>query len=554
MSFFAILFTFYGLPIHILRDVVLTVRSFVRRIADFLRYRNATRDMNERYPDATAEEVANEEVCIICREEMTPWEQPGGEGEAAGRGDAAPARRPAGAVSDRLRPKKLPCGHILHFACLRSWLERQQNCPTCRRPVVSTTRARIYPGQGNDNRRANAGVVGQQPDAGQAPAGGQGQLGQGQAGARVFNFGPLRVGFGAGRGDLFRNLAQQVQGRDPQGAQANPNEPAQPGRQQIGFGFGFGRAAAPPVNQPPQPNTSGIQQQLSQIELQITQEINNLRITADQLHTVRLLQAELARLRSAQTNPNGLGAVPTNPTVTTVPAYASQPIISSTVQRQVTVNQTSSMGSGDSQLPEGLTLPEGWTLVPLQRVEQLPVNLGQSGPSFIPPSSHAGAPPPPPFASASHTNHTNPTGNPTVTTGIGQRAGPETTTLNQSNIDTTHTNSVSSSTNVSVPSTAMYSEPNVETPEARSTERTGQTVGTDGTARSASPPLGSSWTEVSSDGLLDKQDVHQSAANGSHGGESAESSHTNGHVEETERDEKGKAKAVTVEDVDDDTA
>ena len=27
-------------------------------------------------------------------------------------------------------PKKLQCGHIFHFHCLRSWLERQQSCPT----------------------------------------------------------------------------------------------------------------------------------------------------------------------------------------------------------------------------------------------------------------------------------------------------------------------------------------------------------------------------------------------------------------------------------------
>jgi len=33
-------------------------------------------------------------------------------------------------------PKKLICGHIFHFHCLRSWLERQQTCPTCRRPVI----------------------------------------------------------------------------------------------------------------------------------------------------------------------------------------------------------------------------------------------------------------------------------------------------------------------------------------------------------------------------------------------------------------------------------
>jgi E3 ubiquitin-protein ligase synoviolin len=38
-----------------------------------------------------------------------------------------------------ITPKKLPCGHIFHFYCLRSWLERQQSCPTCRRSVLENT-------------------------------------------------------------------------------------------------------------------------------------------------------------------------------------------------------------------------------------------------------------------------------------------------------------------------------------------------------------------------------------------------------------------------------
>ena len=28
--------------------------------------------------------------------------------------------------------KKLPCNHIFHRSCLRSWFQRQQTCPTCR--------------------------------------------------------------------------------------------------------------------------------------------------------------------------------------------------------------------------------------------------------------------------------------------------------------------------------------------------------------------------------------------------------------------------------------
>ena len=30
--------------------------------------------------------------------------------------------------------RQLPCGHLLHLACLKLWSEQQQTCPTCRAP------------------------------------------------------------------------------------------------------------------------------------------------------------------------------------------------------------------------------------------------------------------------------------------------------------------------------------------------------------------------------------------------------------------------------------
>ena len=35
--------------------------------------------------------------------------------------------------------KKLPCGHIFHASCLRSWFQRQQTCPTCRMDILRQT-------------------------------------------------------------------------------------------------------------------------------------------------------------------------------------------------------------------------------------------------------------------------------------------------------------------------------------------------------------------------------------------------------------------------------
>ncbi|KAJ6103323.1 hypothetical protein N7486_005750 [Penicillium sp. IBT 16267x] len=346
LIFFAILLTFYGLPIHILRDVVVTIRSFGRRIMDFLRYRNATRDMNERYPDATAEEVGREEVCIICREDMVP-------AHPAPPGGNAPPAANARPVPDRLRPKKLPCGHILHFACLRSWLERQQNCPTCRRPVV---------GAGPQGTGANAGngAGGQQNGVGGNQAPGQPGGQEGLPRARVYQLGPFRIGFGAIRGDLLHNLQNQInQGNAPpqHAANANPQGARQGG---LAFGFGRGPAPAPPADAQNQPIASpstltNINSQLQQIEQQIAQEVFALRAATDQLRHVRSLQMELDRLRLNQTTTSASATSPLPGTsgITTRQQFASSP-------------GTVPLNAGDPRLPEGLNLPAGWTLVPLQ--------------------------------------------------------------------------------------------------------------------------------------------------------------------------------------------
>lgn len=131
LIFCIVIFLNHGFPIHILRDVYMTLRSFMARWTDLMRYRRATRNMDEQYPDATAAELeaAGDHTCIICREEMV----------ARGDGSEPDSDGP------NVTPKKLACGHIFHFHCLRSWLERQQACPTCRRDVLNPARAPATP-------------------------------------------------------------------------------------------------------------------------------------------------------------------------------------------------------------------------------------------------------------------------------------------------------------------------------------------------------------------------------------------------------------------------
>ncbi|QRV96606.1 E3 ubiquitin-protein ligase synoviolin [Ceratobasidium sp. AG-Ba] len=144
LTFFLTVLTYYGLPLNIIRDVFLTARSFVGRVRDLMRYRAATRDMDHRYPDALPAEMEalEDRTCIICREEMVS-------GGVAGAG--------AVAGGPNTTPKKLPCGHIFHFHCLRSWLERQQSCPTCRRTVLESGRPAANTANANGNANAAGG-------------------------------------------------------------------------------------------------------------------------------------------------------------------------------------------------------------------------------------------------------------------------------------------------------------------------------------------------------------------------------------------------------------
>ncbi|XP_060526688.1 E3 ubiquitin-protein ligase synoviolin A isoform X2 [Cylas formicarius] len=170
MAFVGIMVKIYTLPLFAFRPMYYTIRNFKKAFSDVILSRRAIHNMNTLYPDATPEELqAADNVCIICREEMIS------------------------------ASKKLPCNHIFHTSCLRSWFQRQQTCPTCRlnilrTPPTSTTN--------NNNPRAQA----QDPRAPAAPNLGPNQFFNFFAGPNPFqgfnqpaaNVGMQQEGQGAG--------------------------------------------------------------------------------------------------------------------------------------------------------------------------------------------------------------------------------------------------------------------------------------------------------------------------------------------------------------------
>jgi E3 ubiquitin-protein ligase synoviolin len=564
VTFFIILLVFYGLPIHILRDLFLTARSFSKRLLAFLKYRRATHDMNEKYPDATVEDIQREDTCIICREEMRPWSVTNPPAPPPVAGAPAPPR-PTTTINERNRPKKLRCGHILHLGCLKSWLERQQVCPTCRQPVVDGP---ALPAQNVRAAANNANAPGQGPQ--QAPVPGQldGAAQQPPApapapvvrgrGMRMLNFGPLRVGFG--QGNLQDFVAPQPAQNNAAGAVPAPNQRV------YGLEMGFGRRGQ--QQQPLQPvaglTTHELQDHLRRLEDYIAGEIRNYQITQQELQLVQLLQMELARLRVAQAG--GVDPLaPQNVHIPQIPFMPGQTGLR-TPNTQIATPQphmqrhgvrpgTIAIPAGSPDLPPGVTIPEGWSLLPLQRVD---------GPNFQNPNtvsqnaSVLTAAATPAYSSANLNSGSAPTATTTSQTPAGEAVSPTTQaqTLDSNNTLITPTpvhassepgpnySNLSSSVHSSDSNNAIHTPPeavNDPSPSSTLNSSVGNTVEQPvnddilpnwaGTSRSLFSGLGG-------------------ASGGSSSGVEREANVTSeGEEQETRRREKGKAKAATVEDV-----
>lgn len=139
ITFVVIMMKVHTFPLFAIRPMYLTLRSFKKALHDVIMSRRAIRNMNTLYPDATPEELASvDNVCIICRDEMFS------------------------------ASKKLPCNHIFHTSCLRSWFQRQQTCPTCRMDVLQTSQQQ----QQQQQQQHAQPQPGAQPPAGPATPGG----------------------------------------------------------------------------------------------------------------------------------------------------------------------------------------------------------------------------------------------------------------------------------------------------------------------------------------------------------------------------------------------
>eukprot|EP00079_Xenopus_tropicalis_P034780 XP_017948551.1 PREDICTED: E3 ubiquitin-protein ligase AMFR isoform X1 [Xenopus tropicalis] len=100
--------------------------EFQRRIRRHKNYLRVVGNMEAHFAVATPEELeANSDDCAICWDSMQS-------------------------------ARKLPCGHLFHNSCLRSWLEQDTSCPTCRMSLNMADGTRTRVEQQRENQDQNA--------------------------------------------------------------------------------------------------------------------------------------------------------------------------------------------------------------------------------------------------------------------------------------------------------------------------------------------------------------------------------------------------------------
>ncbi|KAM3516000.1 hypothetical protein MY11210_000282 [Beauveria gryllotalpidicola] len=451
VTFFVLLTIFYTFPIHIMRDLLMTARDFLKRLNSVLRYRRAIQEMS-RYPDATQAELDQENTCIICREDMRVWDL-----------NANP-----GAL-DRIRPKKLPCGHILHLGCLKSWLERQQVCPTCRSPVTpdrvppttnNVNRAPVAPQIPNNGLQAAQGGPAQEPrfgrfaleqalhdppaqagpnmDALRRPVNAAPQAPQAPQRLNAPNVRPMEEFHAMIRDEEQRRqeaeermrrrwrrvFPQDTSGVQPEADPSQSQSAQQQSQQSTGGQPALGQSSQPsqlaqsattqghvlpstvqhqadtnlqtrfPASQPNATRQILLNQSsalrshrlrtlsnmYSQASVLVRQEAEALRISNEQLQVLGQLVTELERLELSQhENADsllpGAEALAHDQTIfqssvglrssRSVPSRTQSPVM----MRHRATSYSASIPAGSPDLPDGVTIPPGWTLMPLQRLD-----------------------------------------------------------------------------------------------------------------------------------------------------------------------------------------
>lgn len=131
----------------LIKDVFWDVLTLCQNVSNLWRIWQNNKQLDDKLKTMSPEELsATDNICIVCMDELCADLDEVVQG---------PNRHKI-AKTGKYKPKRLPCGHVLHLFCLKNWMERSQTCPICRLPVFDENGTVVQSQGSTTNRNAQA--------------------------------------------------------------------------------------------------------------------------------------------------------------------------------------------------------------------------------------------------------------------------------------------------------------------------------------------------------------------------------------------------------------
>lgn len=173
----------FSLQFMILKDLIWDFLSIYQNAISLWKIYKNNKQLDAKLPNVTVHDLKDHDnICIVCMDDLVKLGSSKTVNPKEVKQDGSKTlltQQDIDSMSKHKKPKKLPCGHMLHLSCLKNWMERSQTCPICRlavfdekgnvKPFVIQTNTppeditRTAEGSGGNNSAENSGEARSRP-------------------------------------------------------------------------------------------------------------------------------------------------------------------------------------------------------------------------------------------------------------------------------------------------------------------------------------------------------------------------------------------------------
>ena len=129
----------FSLQFMILKDLIWDFLSIYQNAISLWKIYKNNKQLDAKLPNVTVHDLKDHEnICIVCMDDLVRLGSSKTMNPREVKQDGSKTmltQQDIDSMSKHRKPKKLPCGHMLHLSCLKNWMERSQTCPICRLAV-----------------------------------------------------------------------------------------------------------------------------------------------------------------------------------------------------------------------------------------------------------------------------------------------------------------------------------------------------------------------------------------------------------------------------------